>query len=264
MIHTLSLNDAIIANYYNNTVIPLTVFSKGSPDQVSTCLSRHLMKKKLILPVMFLATLFTQDMNAQWIQSITATPSNPTSNDPITFIVNSNFPSGDCDQSTQFVQVNGNIVEAYAIHCLGFATFICNDTDTFTVSPLPPGNYTFRLQLDMGGGPAPCTPGIIPAQTDSINLTVSLATDIGEQISSDEIVITPNPASDFITIQSLTDAIFPVTVKIFSIDGKIAGNFRIENSKTSIETKHLPAGFYQLQVQTAANQISNMPLIITR
>jgi len=222
------------------------------------------MKKKFIITALILAFFSIKEANSQWINSVTVTPQNPTVNDTVRILVNSNFPSGDCDQSTQFVQVNGNIIDAYTIHCLGFATFICNDTDTFLINPLPAGNYTFRIQLDMGGSPAPCTPGIIPMQTDSINFTVSPLTGVGEQISSDDISILPNPGSDYFSLNSDTEAIFPATVEIFSTEGKRVGVSQIQNSSDKIDIRRYAAGQYLIRLTTVQKRMVQLPLIISR
>jgi hypothetical protein len=222
------------------------------------------MKIKIILPALSILSLITLQVNAQWINSVSLTPANPTSNDTIRFIVNSNFPSGDCDQSTQFVQVNGNFIDAYTIHCLGFATFICNDTDTFTVNPLPQGNYTFRIQLDMGIGPVPCTPGIVPVQTDSVNFTVTTATGVGEYIQHDEIMLLPNPASEFISVKSHDSKLFPIEIQIVSVDGKRCGNYIMNDHNELIDIRHLSTGLYQVQLTDSGRMNHYLPLMITR
>lgn len=93
--------------------------------------------------------------------------------DTLTFSVDLAFPSGTCDQHFKGYNLNGNKIEAYAIHCLGMLTYICYHTDTFKINPLPAGSYSFHFQLDAGMLPSPCSPGIIPAQFDSITFVVS-------------------------------------------------------------------------------------------
>ena len=219
---------------------------------------------RLAIAILLLHLTSVNFAHAQWIQSINLVPSNPSSTDTIRAIVNSDFPSGGCDQSSEMVLVNGNNIDAYTIHCLGVLSFICNDTDTFLFGPLPSGNYTFRLQLDMGGLPSPCTPGIIPVQTDSISFVVGPATGTGEYISSDEITLSPNPASGFITVRSFSDLNFPLRMQIFSVDGKKAGEFQVANNLTETDIRFLPAGHYHVQLTTAAGQYFAMPLIISR
>ena len=211
-----------------------------------------------------LGFILLQSAEAQWIQNISVQPPNPTANDIVSIAVNSNFPSGGCDQSTQFLQINGNIIDAYTIHCLGVLSFICNDSDTFFVGQLPAGNYTFRLQLDMGGFPAPCTPGIIPMQTDSISFIVDAATGIEEHISSDDVLISPNPASDFISVNTFNDYIFPVEIHIFSIEGKKCGTYASNKKGEAIDVRQLPSGLYQIQLVTSDRSRYHLPLLINR
>jgi hypothetical protein len=132
------------------------------------------MKKQLLLSAAFAWWLPSAD--AQWINGITYAPPNPTANDSIVFYVSLSFPSGSCDEHTQFHTVNGPIVDAYALHCLGMLTVICPYTDTFAIGQLPAGAYWFRFHVDIGGLPFPCTPGINPGPTDSVPFVVSPVT----------------------------------------------------------------------------------------
>ncbi len=126
--------------------------------------------KKVIFSI--LLTGYTGMSSAQWINSIQYQPSNPATNDTITFYVDLSFPSGTCDQHSQGFYINGNKIEAFALHCLGMLTYICHHTDTFKINPLPAGAYSFHFQLDAGMLPFPCTPGIFPGPSDSIALVV--------------------------------------------------------------------------------------------
>ncbi len=134
--------------------------------------------KKIIYTILFACYAVTA--SAQWINSIQHQPSNPNANDTITFYVALSFPSGTCDQHTQGFNINGNKIEAFALHCLGMLTYICNHTDTFKINPLPAGAYSFSFQLDAGMLPFPCTPGIFPGPSDSVNFVVNPVTGINQ------------------------------------------------------------------------------------
>lgn len=121
--------------------------------------------------------LISNDINAQYIFSLSVVPSNPSTNDTVTILASCSFPSAGCDEHTQYHFVNGNSIPAGALHCLGFMTVICNHTDTFTISPLAAGNYTFNFQLDAGYLPAPVLPVLCPARRIQLVLQLLLLTD---------------------------------------------------------------------------------------
>lgn len=219
------------------------------------------MKHKILL-VLLVFTITTSQ--AQWIQSLTISPQNPTSNDTIRVYADCMFPSASCNQHTQGFQVNGNVIDAYALHCLGVLTMICSDIDTFLIPPQPAGNYTFVFNLSMGQLPSPCTPGVVPDQIDSISFVVSPLTGTGEYISSDEIVISPNPTADYFSVSSTSAGIFPAELKIISVDGKAAGSYYVEKNNFTTDIKHLPSGYYLVQLNSASGKRYQIPLMISR
>ncbi len=153
--------------------------------------------KKIIL---FIALMFLLISNgtvqAQYILSLTISPTNPTTNDTITIYAECAFPSGNCDEHTQGEFINGNIISAFSLHCLGPLTVICQDTDTFTFPPLPAGNYSFIFQLDAGFGSVPCTPGIVPGPSDTLDFVVDVANGIENPGQINDLEISPNPVSE--------------------------------------------------------------------
>ena len=67
-------------------------------------------------------------------------------------------------------------------------TAICNTTDTFKLNPLAVGTYTFDLTLSSGGGPPPCTAGIVPDDNDVITFNVVTSVGIEEQNTNKELL----------------------------------------------------------------------------
>src|SRR6185436_13034128 len=116
---------------------------------------KKILQTKIILVILLTASFAVQ---AQWINSITRFPANPTSADTIYFYADLSFPSGNCDEHNQFSGVNGQDVYAAAVHCIGSLTFICSYTDTFKIDPLPAGNYNFTFTVLYGSLPSPCNP----------------------------------------------------------------------------------------------------------
>src|SRR5262245_44798043 len=130
------------------------------------------MKKSYLVLLICLAGL-QFGSKAQWIGTITVSPPAPTTQDSIKILVDCSFPSGSCDPYLASVFINGNDIYGNALHCLGMLTVICSYTDTFALPPMPAGNYNFHMQLNAGGGPAPCTAGINPGPVDSLSFTVT-------------------------------------------------------------------------------------------
>jgi hypothetical protein len=160
------------------------------------------MKLKVFTFLLMAATT----VHGQWIKSINVIPPNPTINDNIMIVADMDFTSGSCDEATSGHVINGNTIQAFTLHCTGMLTFICNDLDTFLIGNLPAGNYSFQLQVDEGSLPSPCTPGINPGPSSTINFTVSGASglpsmpdqksDMYYQYSSNSLIFKNNKLTD--------------------------------------------------------------------
>jgi hypothetical protein len=197
----------------------------------------------------------------QYIQSLTVFPANPTTADTITVIADCAFPAGSCDESTQTLFVAGNQVFASALHCIGLLTVICYDTDTFKIDPLAAGTYTFHFQLDAGGLPSPCTPGIVPGPGDSIAFVVSPAVGSAEMITQDAISVFPNPARNQIGFSGFEDGDFPAKVALYSIDGKRELEETLNDKEALVEITSLPDGHYQISVTCSNGRQVTLPML---
>ena len=142
--------------------------------------------KKLITVVILCLLLPCTKVKSQWITSINVYPAFPSTVDTIFVYASCEFPSGSCDQHIQGLSTSANTIYAYATHCLGMLTFICDWVDTFRINPLPPGTYQFDFQLNAGALPFPCTPGINPGPADSISFIVSPDNSVHSPISISE------------------------------------------------------------------------------
>jgi len=200
--------------------------------------------------------------SGQWINTLWHVPANPTAGDPITFFADVSFPSGSCDQHSQQVFVNGNTVDANALHCLGALTFICGYTDTFQVGPLSAGNYTFRFHVDNGGLPFPCTAGINPGPTDSITFTVSPAVGISVQFPVSGVEVFTSPACDILHVHSQLNR--PVRLALYSIAGNLVLNRKVVAASEEIPIGHLQRGFYYVRVENGDFNIETRRIAIVR
>ena len=221
------------------------------------------MKTKLIL---FFIVCFLNPfsyVNAQWINSINLIPANPTENDTVKIYIDISFPSGPCNDKYVNSMINGNELSAYAIHCLGPLTFICNETDTIIFNPLPPGNYKFYFHVDAGFGQTPCTPGIVPGPTDSISFTVSPGVGVEDLFDDNKIKLYPNPANHKINLSLNNSQPSNTTykIKITNLYGKLTWENYIYDLE-NINIPFLPDGMYMLQLLENNNIIINKKLII--
>lgn len=198
------------------------------------------MKKYLLL--LFVA--FTMKANAQWINSLTVYPTNPTMTDSVYLIAQCSFPSGSCDQHTQGFSQNGFTVSAWALHCVGMLAFICGHTDTFSLGILAPGVYTASFNLNHGAGPFPCTPGIVSGPTNTITFNVSsIVTTIPDHaVQTLDIGVYPNPANDKLYLNHCDK---DSEKKLFTLTGQLALTFK------GLETNvaHLKPGVYLLKCE---------------
>lgn len=218
--------------------------------------------KSLLIAVWFTLSGWTSS-HGQWIQSFTVVPSNPTTSDTVRVLAHCMFPSAGCSDHSQFFSVAGNEIDAYAHHCLGLLTMICNYTDTFVIPPLPvPGNYLFRFTLEMGQGMIPCLPGMIPTQKDSIIFQVTLPTSISELIQGDAVKVVPNPSTGLVTLEGLNEQQYPVTATLFGVDGKLIRNLVLQNPKDLFDLRSITAGWYHLNLVAVTGEKFVAPLII--
>ncbi|MEO8148028.1 MAG: T9SS type A sorting domain-containing protein [Bacteroidia bacterium] len=207
------------------------------------------MKTKLILIIMF--SIYFNNLNAQWINSLTISPANPTTNDSIFIYADCSFPSGSCDEHSQTLYISPGYIYGQATHCLGMLTFICSTSDTFKIIPLPAGTYSFLFNVNAESLPSPCTPGINPGPTDSLTFTVTDASGIPVVDGSHfHFNIFPNPAKDKLRLICKDESVFNKnnSLWIYSLTGRQLLNKEITNNEMLIDISSFPAGTYLLRI----------------
>lgn len=218
--------------------------------------------KILLLVVIFLVSMLP--LRAQWINSVTMSPASPTELDTIYFYANVDFPSGGCDDKTMSSGLSIPYLYGGALHCLGPLAFICNDIDTFKFNPLPAGNYTFIYQVDAGGGPSPCTPGIVPGPTDSVIFTVFPFVNVNELNNESRFQLFPNPANEYTDlILKNPNSAENMHLKILDLNGKNLKELNVQKNMR-IETKDMENGIYLIQLFENKSLIGNSKLIIRK
>ncbi|MCB9186027.1 MAG: T9SS type A sorting domain-containing protein [Flavobacteriales bacterium] len=144
----------------------------------------------------FLSSCISLQLCAQGIiTGINVVPPYPTETDDIEIHVNLEFSSGGCEVDNQGAGVNGTTITAYAHHCLGMLTYICNATDIYQIGQLQAGNYTFNMTLSSGFGGPGCSPGIVPDDNDQLQFTVSTTVGI-DGMEPNETLFFPNPVEE--------------------------------------------------------------------
>jgi hypothetical protein len=106
------------------------------------------------------------------ILSLTFSPANPTNTDTVSVYAELSFTSSNCPLDMKMFSISGNSIVASTHHCAGALAAICNTVDTFKVSPLATGTYTFNLSLSSGFGGPPCTPGTVIDDDGAITFNV--------------------------------------------------------------------------------------------
>ena len=124
------------------------------------------------------------------ISSLTISPVNPNNTDTVYIYAELFFTSSGCLLDMKSHSVLGNNIVASTQHCLGMLTTICNTTDTFKLTPLSVGTYTFDLTLSSGAGGPPCTAGIVADDNDVITFNVDNSVGIEEQTTKKELLRT--------------------------------------------------------------------------
>lgn len=209
-----------------------------------------------------LLALLTEYSPAQFIQQISVIPPNPTSNDPVSVVVEAGFSSGTCEEHTQLGGfVNPNRYEASTLHCVGMLSYICYDADTFNLGLIPAGNYMFLVTVDAGGYPAPCTPGIVPGPMDSLSFTVTSATGVPEA-GTPLFSVSPNPVADLLTVMPVADL---AGGELFCYDalGSLHWKQKVTDDR-NLSVSDLPAGLYFLQYVEGGVRSGFVPFIKSR
>jgi uncharacterized protein YozE (UPF0346 family) len=205
------------------------------------------MKSRSLLIALTACLLLNAKSNAQFINNMSIYPVNPTTNDSVYLIASSYFQSGTCNQKTLNYSIINEYIDCDALHCVGMLTYICYDEDTFSVGKLPAGNYIYRYTVNAGFGFNPCTPGIVPGPTDSLSFTVTSTSGIDNHIFP-ELVVGPNPCSDFIEIKCYSNE--EKQVSIIDMTGKICQSENLSGNHIRINTNNITSGLYFLRVQS--------------
>ena len=201
--------------------------------------------------------------NAQGsIISISVSPSNPNINDTIYIYADLQFTSSECNLDNSNSAISGNTISAYSQHCLGMLTTICPTTDTFKISPLAVGTYSFIFTLSSGFGGPPCTPGIVADDMDTLTFNVTNnTTKINDYKYDFNVSFYPNPSNGELSFSIINSTVNYKEIIIYSINGKIINSYLINKNVGNINL-NMESGIYFIRLKENNGKMSPVKKII--
>ena len=193
------------------------------------------------------------------IVAFTIDPPAPTTASNVKVYVDLMFTSMGCNVDNQGHSTAGSNTTAYAHHCIGMLTAICNTVDTFNLGMLPAGSHLFDLTLTSGSGGPPCTPGVVPDDQRNTTFTVTAATGLGQSTVSKAFFIFPNPSNGNFTI-SCPDK--NAEIKVYNILGEIIYTQELKSDKSEINISNQAKGIYFYQIMNDDKVVGNGKLVV--
>jgi hypothetical protein len=211
------------------------------------------------ITLLFLSCFFAfQTAQAQQILSMEVIPAEPTVVDTIKIIITTVFPSGGCDGTIEYSQFENSFF-ASSLHCMGFLTVICTDTDTIIINPLGEGLWFFSYTLSSGyGPPGECSPGIVPDDNEVISFYVSPPLNVNE-IDVFNFSAFPNPAKDVCNLQFEDFGAGQKNLLVYDAYGRAILTQLVSNTSAfQLNTSTLATGLYFLQLADEMNNKSRV------
>jgi hypothetical protein len=199
--------------------------------------------QKLLLAFIFLGLNASLSAQLPTIHSHTIIPANLTSSSQIKIVTHLETPNAAFTVDKQFtVTPLSQNIKLHLCYAHGMATVISHHLDTFIVGQLPPGVYSVQLNAYMSSAGQHCAR--IDSNFASFTFTVSGIVGLGENTMQNKMKFFPNPAKDYMTIESGTGS---KHVRIFSLQGQL---IRIAETSSSgmLSLQGLSVGMYLLEV----------------
>jgi hypothetical protein len=213
------------------------------------------MKKAFLFIALFYICLPAKAQHLIWIDSVTVSPSNPTTNDTIYMAVVGNFANTGVviTHIDKTINPGSVIIDFFTPDCAGFDVLIPFDT-LVSFGPLPAGNYLIKYRA-----------AIDTNLTDTINCAIVTAYSFYDSVSTNISVLQtgisapglhqfslfPNPASSTFTLQNIPG---PSLIQILNPFGEIIYSEKLNDKDEHIINPHLSPGFYFVQVTCSGSK----------
>ncbi len=168
----------------------------------------------------------------QGITNISISPQNPTETDTIVLSVYQTYTSSGCPLHSKNISINNTQISSSSLHCIGMLTALCDEVDTFHLSPLSPGLYSYIHTMNSGFGMPDCTPGVAPNDIDSITFQVTSVSSLKESLNNNVVAIHPNPSKGSFNI--VCNNIIPAKLFIYDLNGKLIHQQELEFGENNI------------------------------
>ncbi len=171
---------------------------------------------------------------------------------PVTYFMSVHYPDTinltiSARDTTIYLDKNGKAtISADDLFMIKSYCFTCNTTlsqNSFNSSDIG-NNEVYVTMEDRCGNMA----------TDTLVVTVAANLDAIDEIKESNIIVFPNPASNFILINSKNDRIQQVT--IYNINGTIIKHFKANTKQFSCNISNLKKGYYIIKVYTTSDVVT--------
>lgn len=244
-----------------NGTRPIRIFRNFSRETICIHIMETIRKyASLAFGFLFLCW---NNLQGQSVSQLTVTPNNPGPNNVI-YITSTLTYSGNCAYGVVYTNtaVTGNTVLVMPTYCGYGSTTTCISTDTFSLGPLPQGNYVLQVDYHQGSI-CPISNFDATIAQASASIQVSISTGIATATDrSGELRLYPNPAKEQVTLQ------FPLTTKDKSLVRitDLMGHRLLCRPFTSggevLELSDLPSGIYLVEIESEGLTLAKQKLAI--
>lgn len=207
---------------------------------------------------------------AQLIDSIIVVPHNPTIEDSITILCYARYGNSSCELINKWLETNSiTRFSGNAIHCMQSATDLCPVIDTFMLTPIETGSYTFIYNP---GYDSLCIVPMLddttlvpfPWRQDSIEFSVGEISSIYKLSNEKSVAIFPNPVENLLTVSFFDRPPLNFTFTLFNPNGKVCFRKNLDQAINEFELITFPVGVYFYEIKEQYQTLQSGKLLIIR
>lgn len=192
--------------------------------------------KKFLMPLFLLLILNSAAQNIAGLEISPEEPITPTQE--VSVIAETIFANSSCNLQSAQVFMSADTVFVEALHVMGLATAICNSTDTVDLGTFAPGEYTVSYTLFY----TEINQILEFGDTAFAEFTVEGVNSTEQEQGIDQIQIYPNPATDYLRIETSLRGNFTV----YDVQGRQMSQLQLNESPGSLQVADLERGIYFL------------------